>query len=181
MLFRNMREKKNGKMSLDTLGKAKGDDIAERVRTELLETLSSDMVDVVLSPNINTNDCDSMWWTSAKHGDSNSSLKMRFNDFWSTLKYIKETSVILVGHSLFFREMQIRYMGDAFAKAQPAFTKELQEKKLDNAACLYVKVRFPRYTGGAPATPEIVNARLLFGSQFKDHNGADEDIRQPGS
>jgi broad specificity phosphatase PhoE len=181
MLFRNLREKKNGKMSLDTVGKATGPEIEVRVRKELMQTqggaLDAAMVDVVLTPQIDTNDCDSMWWTSASHGDSQSSLKMRFNELWGTLKYIKESSAVLVGHSLFFREMQRGFLGGAFKRAEPALAKELHDKKLDNAACLYVKVRFPGCAAGKPTAPEIVNARLLFGSRFKDKHEAEEGER----
>ena len=178
MLFRNLREKKNCKMSLDTVGKATGDEIVVRVRKELLQTpgeLDAAMVNLVLTPEIDTNDCDSMWWTSAKHGDSHSSLRMRFNELWATLKYIKESRVVLVGHSLFFREMQRGYLGEAFRKDEPGLAKELCDKKLDNAACLYVKVRFPCVDAGKTPTPEITNARLLFGSQFRSKHVPDEE------
>ena len=176
LLFRNLREKKNGKMSLDTVGKAMGTEIVQRVRKELLLAggISPEMVDLALSPEININDCDSMWWTSATHGDSKYQIKMRFNELWGTLKYIKETSVILVGHSLFFREMMTRFLGGTFRAENPEFAKNLCEKKLDNAACLYVKVHFKKGRHDIPETmPEIIDARLLFGSRFKEKRDAE--------
>ena len=175
-LLRNLREKKNGAMSFDTVGKATGQKIMVRVREELLKTpgISSQTVDVVTSPSIGFNDCDSMWWTSAKRHDTSSRLAMRFNELWKTLKYVKERNAILVGHSLFFREMQRRCLGPNFKQKNPELSKCLLEKKLNNAACLYIKVRFPKVVSGVSLKPEIVDACLLFGSRFKEEHESDE-------
>ena len=113
MLFRNLREKKNKSLSLDTVGQEVGAGIRRRVQEQLIEEKFSNNpteVEKYMNVKMNYNDCDTVWWTGKSHGDSKVALTSRYDELWSYLKYMKETSAILVGHSLFFREMQRRYL-----------------------------------------------------------------------
>jgi broad specificity phosphatase PhoE len=175
-LYRNLREKKNRALSLDTVGQEVGEGIKTRVLEQLVaesyqddrKTAEGYMVD------INYNDCDSAWWTGTSHGDSKGMLTTRFDELWSFLKYSKENRMILVGHSLFFRELCRRFLSDTYCNTNKKHTEGLKKHKLDNAACLYIRVAFPKPSARTSVEPSIVEAELVFGSKLKTH-GKDED------
>ena len=137
--------------------------------TNEVSTITKEDVAAVMSPDINCNDCNSMWWTSPGSGDSEDMMQSRFSELWRTLKYRNEKSIILVGHSSFFLEMMKKHIDDAsFQGEQKIFSDNLKEYKLDNGACLHIRVTFDQLTWkGNWSAPKIVHAELLFGSQLK--------------
>ena len=106
VLKRNLREKKNKALSLDTVGQCVGDDIAKRVLEQLIEEKWKEDPEKaqLYMQTIDYNDCNSIWWTGISHGDSKGMLTSRFDELWAFLKYMKEKSAVLVGHSLFLKE-----------------------------------------------------------------------------
>jgi len=171
-LYRNLREKKNKALSLDTVGQEIGDGIKKRVLEQLIEekfkTDEKKANDYMV--NIDYNDCDSEWWTGHTHGDSTASLTARYSELWGFLKYSKQKSMILVGHSLFFRELCQRFLNEDYCEQNKEFTSELKKHKLDNAACLYIRVVFPKPHSQNKTEPSIVEAELVFGSKLKSHS-----------
>ena len=85
------------------------------------------------------------------------------------LSIINEKSIILVGHSSFFLEMMKKHIDDAsFQGEQKKICDNLKEYKLDNGACLHIRVTFDQLTWkGNWSAQKIVHAELLFGSQLK--------------
>ena len=79
--------------------------------------------------------------------------------------------VILVGHSLFFRDLVRGHLSPEFKARDPGFTADLAKKKLDNAACLALDLEWP--AGSPLSPPSIVGARLMFGSGFKESSKDD--------
>mmetsp|Transcript_34324 Transcript_34324/g.83081 ORF Transcript_34324/g.83081 Transcript_34324/m.83081 type:complete len:750 (-) Transcript_34324:199-2448(-) len=51
---------------------------------------------------VDVNDCTDKWWNTSK--ETSQALSMRMNEFVNLMRYIPEESVIVVGHSAFFRE-----------------------------------------------------------------------------
>ena len=176
-LFRNLREKKNKSLSLDTVGECVGAGIAKRVLEQMIaeEWKDNPAKAQQYMEDINYNDCDSAWWTGKSHGDSKGMMTSRYDELWGYLKYMKEKSAVLVGHSLFFRELCQRYLGADYCKEQGTFTDRLKAHKLDNASCLYIRVRFPKPNAVIKKEPQIVEAELVFGSRLKEPHEADED------
>jgi len=71
------------------------------------------------------------WW----HADSKESmtqLDQRLDDFMAQLLYTPHHSVVVVGHSHFFREVFRRYLSEDFCRRRPGFVKQLQHRKLMN-------------------------------------------------
>ena len=177
VLKRNLREKKNKALSLDTVGQAVGDGIAKRVLEQLIEEKWKEDPETAQKymQTIDYNDCNSTWWTGISHGDSKGMLTSRYDELWAFLKYMKEKSAVLVGHSLFFREMQQRYLDEEYCGQDKKFTDRLKAHKLDNASCLYIRVRFPKPESMIKMDPTIVQAELVFGSRLKEKHEPDED------
>ena len=175
VLLRNLREKKNTRGSLDTIGKAVGGDIKTRALEELEKVCGEDAASVVQRLSaiaIDVNDCESAWWTEAG-SDSKRSLKSRFEELWATLRWFDINSAVLVGHSLFFREMMRLFIGKGFATRQPELVADLKTHKMNNAAVLHVRVTFPT-DFAAHMRPEITSAKLLFGSTLH-YSSSDHD------
>ena len=180
LMFRNLREKKGSVGSLDCVGIRVGEDIRGRVENELRRvvksanaTLTSEDVASAMKTNINFNDCCSGWWTSST-SDSEQMMRTRYFEMWKFLKYSIGKSMILVGHSNFFLQMMRDYLDEtSFTTGERAiFAEKLKQKKLDNAACLHIKVQFPKMTAakmtsGKWLSPKIIDANFLFGTQFK--------------
>ena len=71
--------------------------------------------------------------------------------------------------------MQRRYLDDEYCSTSTDFTDRLKAHKLDNAACLYIRVQFPVPNKYKKEDPKIIEAELIFGSQLKGEHEKDED------
>jgi phosphohistidine phosphatase SixA len=87
-----------------------------------------------------------------------------------------DNTLILVGHSHYFRHMMKEYLSDEYRLSEPEWTEELSKKKLDNASCLRVKCVW-RYPEGAIEIPppRIEEARLVFDSILVGDGESDEE------
>jgi len=150
-LLSTAREKK-GLFGRDSQGSVVGMAIGERVHAQLVTTLGEEYTRQVMV-NIDPHDCGSVWWVCA---DTPGALDERFDEFLSTLRDCAESTIIVVGHSLFFQEMVKRHASPQLA--------HMGDKKLANASCLGMVVDFSQ-----PAAPAIVQAQLMFGTSFADH------------
>ncbi len=176
-LCRHLREKKRSGVSWDCVGSKVGEDIRDHatqaLRKECGARLPAAEVEAAVSCGVDYYDCGSPWWTTRGRGDAVDPFRARMRELWATLKYMDESSAVLVGHSLFFRELVRTHLADECFQdggSRQAFAAQLKERKLGNGACVYIKVRFPcaSFAEGRPAAsaPEIVDARLLFGTQL---------------
>ena len=62
---------------------------------------------------IDANDCNSKWWTGSRllvDTDGDFGFSHRMARFWQELGWMPEQSAVLVGHSMFFREMMRGYL-----------------------------------------------------------------------
>ena len=84
------------------------------------------------------------WWTPKSEADANSeALNHRMADWFTTIRFAPTANVVCVGHSLFFREVLRRCMGDAFVAANSERAAQLKKCKMANAGCLRVQLYFP--------------------------------------
>ena len=63
-----------------------------------------------------------------------------------------------------------RFLNEDYCEQNKEFTSELKKHKLDNAACLYIRVVFPKPHSQNKTEPSIVEAELVFGSKLKSHS-----------
>ncbi|KAK3235962.1 hypothetical protein CYMTET_53871 [Cymbomonas tetramitiformis] len=161
-LLRNLREVKNVG-GQDTVGKEIGDGIKVRVKKELESVLGEGpQVDDCLAY-LDVNDCTSEWWSNATDVEVGPAVKDRLNDVTSFLKFQNSPSIILVGHSLYFREFVRAYLAPEFSQEDPEMAKKIWDNKLANAACLGLDMDF------SAKTPSILRAKFLFGTTVADH------------
>ncbi|MDP2437075.1 MAG: histidine phosphatase family protein [archaeon] len=160
----SLREAKN-LGGLDTIGKVSGDKIRSRFISQLQKTLSAEQFAALnLGYDLDLSRCPHPWWTPAGNKEGPKTLARRIHDFVSTIQFSgSDQPVILVGHSLLFKEFVKTHLSEAFKAAQPAFAAKLAAHKLGNASCLAVDVVFQDWP--LPLA-EIVNAELMFGGDF---------------
>ena len=151
--------------------------------------LTPSVLRAALAVPLDPRDARDNWWTSLDSKDSAEALALRFRDVFMTVRHDapKGRAVVLVGHSLFFRELVRCHLdpsgrveaavsargasagGSCSAKAAADFVEALREKKLDNGACLCLDLEWVVGPGADPmAPPVIVNASLFCGSRFKE-------------
>lgn len=113
-------------------------------------------------------DCVTQWWVSVQHKDSKQSLLSRISDFLCTMEFHPtEGAIVVVGHSLFIRTFLRTYMAEPFAQEAPELAEDMSQKKLQNAGCIRVDLDFQTPSHGG--TMAIVNAELMFGSEFGEN------------
>lgn len=172
-LSRFLRERKNTQVSLDTVGAATGTAILERATKGLNDAKFSKegLKAEDLMPAVDASDCGEDWWSSVSSYDSDAEIHRRIRCLWDVLKYHPAKAAILVGHSLFFRELVRISLSEAFCSApgSESFASDLHAYKICNAGVLYIEVEFP-VSGGAT----ITDAKLIFGSTFAGKDESDE-------
>mmetsp|Transcript_38238 Transcript_38238/g.75280 ORF Transcript_38238/g.75280 Transcript_38238/m.75280 type:complete len:548 (-) Transcript_38238:85-1728(-) len=164
-LLRTCREIKN-QAGFDTVGKVKGVKIIQRSLKKISKLLGEQAAKACTVP-VDPYDAISEWWTRSKEKDDKKYMDKRYHDFFKTLRYCGHDTIVVVGHSLFIREMCRRMINGKSRCAQTKLAEQLKEFKLDNAACLRTVVEFPD-----PDTDEgcfISEVEMMFGSKVSDH------------
>jgi len=67
---------------------------------------------------IDVNDCTDKWWNTSK--ETNEALSIRINEFINWFRYSSESSLIVVGHSAFFREFVQNHASPTLCQKKPA-------------------------------------------------------------
>lgn len=153
-LLSSCREVK-GLGGLDTVGTAFGD----RIEARVLEKLGSEADAEVKAVHFDQYDCTATWWTT-EMSENKAHIDHRFEDFLSTLKFSpNQQATIVVGHSLFIKDLCIRYLSDEVKSKKHEISEKLQTLRLSNAGCLYVRFDFSD-------SPKIIDAQVLFDTTF---------------
>lgn len=166
-LLRQIREIKNVG-SFDTVGNYSGADIISHVKDVLSRDLGEERSGKVLPDalTIDVNDAIGPWWTPLEVKESSADVRRRFSELWTYLRYgTSADTVILVGHSHFFRFMMREHMSNTFKTNEPQWTEQLSHGKLNNGSCIRVSVAWEN-SSDFMAAPVINSARLVFGSQL---------------
>lgn len=107
-LLRSCREIK-GIGGLDTVGVAVGDQIIKRAQDKLAKTIGkAQAAQVCESVRVAPYTCETKWWTRGK--DTQQSMSERYDRFWATVQHHPAQVQVVVGHSLFIREMCRRFI-----------------------------------------------------------------------
>jgi len=157
-LLGSIREVK-GYFGLDNIGTAVGGGIETRALQELHALQQTRDLEATTdfdepSCSVDSLDVHSPWWT--RSWDSSGSLDDRMYEFMEEVRDHPAQSMIVVGHSLWFREFVKRFQGHrTFAFAS---------QKLANCACVALDIQF------GPECASIACIELMFGSAMS-HDG----------
>ena len=183
--IRDAREiKKIG--GIDTCGTAMGSQILTRVTSEMASLAQNQKAEsgkevpekAVFS--LDPNDALNRWWTAAASADSHQCVLDRQHDMLRKLMFADEQTIVVVGHSLFFRKLFETFIPATAASAKAtdksknrrddAALKEFGDFKMENAAVVQCAMDF---TGGLESC--ITDAKLLFGTKLMNKGHVDNE------
>jgi broad specificity phosphatase PhoE len=101
------------------------------------------------------------WWTAREDIDVKEEVDERMTDFFDTMRFDPSDTCVVVTHSLFIRETLARFTSPALEASAPVLSRRMREHKLENCGVLGVDVVFDE-----AGTPAVVDAKLMFGSDF---------------
>jgi len=163
VLTTSIREHKKTIGGLDTMSHCNGKEVAERALRCLEKEVGELAVKYKPSAGIDPGDAATgRWWTPGHRAETELEYTSRFHETWCDLKYRDFASAVLVGHSYFFRDLFVRYLGQHVTLSDPDRAQELKKKKLQNAGCVAIQVDFSR----DGVDPVIVHAEPMFGCEF---------------
>jgi len=152
-LMPNAREKRNlgGK---DTSGSEVGEDIMLRVYECTAMSLPEADARALCTLDVDITEVQHKWWN--ENAENNATVTARMHDFLAQLRYSEEASILVAGHSHYFREIFHDFIHDDFAAANAELAKSLGKLKLMNAGVARVEMDFEK------APKIITNVELLF-------------------
>lgn len=160
VLMPQAREKKNTAFSFDSQPSKIGNDIVKRAFDELLLLYKGQEERIIATfkkLKFDTEEVQDQWWFDAS-AESSKILQARMDDFMSQLLYSPHRTMVVVGHSYFFRAILKQYLSEEFKSKSPQFAADIGSKKLSN--CGVVRVDMDPRLVGAP----IVDVQLVLGT-----------------
>eukprot|EP00048_Salpingoeca_helianthica_P000309 m.40751 g.40751 ORF g.40751 m.40751 type:complete len:503 (+) comp10390_c0_seq1:113-1621(+) len=131
--------------AVDVVGGAVGEEIVSRCLV-LLERASPGISAACrleeIKGCVDASAAEGTWWTRLHSTDSPTAIALRLHDVLCRIRYSPARSVILVGHSLFFRELLKQHLSPTLAHTDPALAARLTTHKLSNAGVLRVTMRW---------------------------------------
>ena len=183
-LLSGLREAKNFG-SFDTVGEYSGDGIKDHIKDLFNRDLGEESCLRLLEPSIDPHDAVEQWWTALEVKESKSDVIKRMDNVWAFLRYgTTANTIILVGHSHYFRQMMQEYLSDEYRQRDPEWTTLLDRSKLDNASAVRMTVVWNYNVDNITQnqqndaennnnekrefklTPVIDNVKLIFGSKL---------------
>jgi broad specificity phosphatase PhoE len=164
LLNPNLREKRNfgGK---DSSGKWCGEALSSGVAAEMLK-LYEDTPDKAVALNavpLNLCQVQNKWWLGSK--ESKAHVHERLVEMLAQVRFSPAESIVLVGHSHYFRELFRVALADSCAVVDSAGATisqaELEKKKLSNGGIARIELDF-----SSSAETPIVATRLLFSTEL---------------
>mmetsp|Transcript_40011 Transcript_40011/g.101622 ORF Transcript_40011/g.101622 Transcript_40011/m.101622 type:complete len:609 (+) Transcript_40011:132-1958(+) len=101
------------------------------------------------------------WWSEGR-SEPKAQVQLRMREFMSQLLYSPHRSIVVVGHSLFFKAVMKCYLNEEFKTKQPDFAERVSKMKLMNCGILRLELDPQRGLDGNP----IMDARLVLGSEL---------------
>ena len=170
VLRSNLREVKNW-FGLDTTGTSRGERIAHHVEKstkDVVGPLRRAWSERVCSPKVDHGDATDIWWNDIKEFQTD--VRNRMDEVLTMLKFdlcgyggASPANAVLVGHSLFFRNLVGKNLSKEFEDSRPEFAKLLKKEKLPNCGVIALKMDFHK-----PVDQCIVDAQLLFDTRMGD-------------
>eukprot|EP00928_Gymnodinium_smaydae_P055420 TRINITY_DN38979_c0_g1_i1.p1 TRINITY_DN38979_c0_g1~~TRINITY_DN38979_c0_g1_i1.p1 ORF type:complete len:339 (-),score=39.27 TRINITY_DN38979_c0_g1_i1:110-1126(-) len=173
VIMRNAREQRNSLLSSDAAGVAVGDDISVRAKNELNSVYGDEGVGASLSDGlkINVAGVTDEWWSAS--ADSDADVEARQEEFLDELRSAGPgASIIVVGHSHFFRRFFRRYLTAQAKMSHPDIAGSLQEKVIPPCGVIGMRVEWTgtgeeRLTAGGSPAGCILEAVPLLGTNLQ--------------
>jgi len=170
VLMASSREKLNFG-GFDTWSTKKGADIVLGARTELQALYEGEECCEALKAfnllGFDAQEVADNWWCEGM-AETPAQLDARLQEFMSQLLYSPHRSIVVVGHSHFFRSVFKTFLSQEFKEGPEAkLAKEFAGKKMDNCGVARLELDPSRGLAGGP----IVRAEMVLGSQFVSEEG----------
>eukprot|EP01066_Platyproteum_vivax_P006476 Platyproteum_vivax@DN2269_c0_g1_i1.p1 len=165
-LLSDAREIKNAG-SLDSVASTRGDETQSRVLAATKKSYAekkrsiSELESILIDPNDTTD----RWWNGPYEVETPSMVKKRMFEFVTQLKYNPANSIIVVGHSLFFKAFFKTFSkpNGCTNKQERSLLDNLAHNKVENCGVIGMEINF------AAVEPRIQKVSFLFESTFITH------------
>jgi len=168
VLMANAREKQNFG-GLDSRPAMTGVGVLQRTLDELKALYQGDeapIIDTFNQLRFDVRDVEGIWWEEAA-SENKDQLQVRLDEFMSQLLYSPHQSVVVVGHSHFFREVFRRYLSSDFKDQNNKLATEITKQKLMNCGVARLELDPTRGVGGEP----IMNVQLVLETTLSSDGG----------
>jgi hypothetical protein len=159
-LLRNLREfcdTQHNECSFNT-----GVDIIDRVRDCLDKDLNTEAAELIMSPPIEVNDALGKWWEPTC---ISTDIMLAQNDMFNTIRFASNNAnAIIFGHSTYFNDLIKMNLASSYCENQANWTNKIKDQYLEYGACMRIDVEWNE--NNLSDSPKIVNASLVFGSNF---------------
>lgn len=163
VIMANAREKRN-LGGMDTVSRKTGVDILsctlEKLRL-LYREQAERVVDTFKTLRYDVKEVESHWWCEGQ-SESQAHLLERLQEFMLQLLYSPHSSIIVVGHSHFFRAIFNRFLANEFKAQEPDLAQKITAMKLKNCGVLRLELDPARGLNDGP----IVDVKAVLGSDF---------------
>lgn len=183
VLTKKAREVKSGLANLDCVSTVTGSDIFERTKHEIAAAVGeTEAAQLCGGVGVDSSECGDTWWTRTY--DSQAEVSKRCRQLLALVSSLGKSSgsglrdpVLIAGHSGKFLALcrQLVPEEGRLMRQSPELARRLRSTKLDNAACLGLRIEF--FEG----QPQITQARLLFGSFKQDPNAPAAPVSPGGA
>lgn len=168
VLMANAREKQNFG-GFDSKPHAIGSDVIKRTLDELVllykgKDNMKTVVDEFGKLTFDTEEVQDRWWNNVS-AESDTQVKARLDAFMAQLKYSPHKTIVVVGHSHFFRAVFKQFLSTEFKETNKEFARQLSTMKLPNCGVAQLDLD-PASESGL-----VTNVELLLGSQLEGDGG----------
>jgi len=140
VLMATAREKQNF-CGFDTKSEMVGADVIQRAVNELrllYKDPGSEVLKVLKRIRVDVQEVQDTWWHTGKV-ESDEELQARLQEFMSQLLHSPHRTIVVVGHSHFFRAVFQKYLSEEFRARRPEFARRLTTMTMMN--CGVVRLR----------------------------------------
>lgn len=167
IVFMSAAREKQNLGGMDTKATAVGADIVQKSLHET-RTLYKDSEDKSVELSFRSlafdiQEVEETWWHQGAK-ESKEDVEARLHEFMSQLLYSPHDTIIVVGHSHFFRAVFQEYLSDAFLSMRPGFAERLKSGKLMNCGVARVVLD----PGLVPDSP-IADVELVLDTDMIPH------------
>jgi len=169
VLMANAREKQNFG-GFDSQPMAIGSAVIKRTLDELVllyqgRKTGEGIVNAFRKLKFDTQEVQGRWWNPVA-AESDAEVKIRLEEFMAQLKYTPHKTIVVVGHSHFFRAVFKEFLNPNFKDKHKDFAHQLCTSKLANCGVARLDLD-PSITSGGP----ITNVELVLGTKLVHDGG----------
>jgi broad specificity phosphatase PhoE len=178
VLMANAREKQN-LGGFDSKPQKIGSDVINRALDELVFLYQDEQAQQGVKHRVedfeklkfDTRKVEDRWWINVS-AESDQQLEARLDEFMAQLKYSPHRTIVVIGHSQFFRAIFKKFLPEGFKVERSSFAKELSTKKLPNCGVARLELDPGITSGECIADVEIILETELIGEEGLCRSGA---------